>query len=382
MIKRFRITNFKSLGDVSVDLDSVTVLIGRSGTGKSNFIDALRFLRDCVSSRNTQVAANNLGGWPSILPATLDGPADLSFSVCFAGPGVSKHYDYSFVVHHTPRGGQQLVEEKLALGDRVLFHRKAGQWVTAPVVASAPAPNSDELLLGAVTGVREITRAHLLLGNGIAFYAFPDSVLLQTGPNPDQAQTGLTRGGENFLRTLVGIDVDPQAWNHQQEMVAALRQLNPSIKSVELTMPGRDKIVVSHEVAGQLLPLDLVYESEGFRRLLAHLIALYQTPLKQVLVFEEPERGIHPGALAVLADEFKACPSAGRGQVLLTSHSPELLNHFEPEQLRVVEIEHYLTKIGPVAPEQVEAIREQLLHPGELLTVDAARLARSEANAQ
>jgi AAA ATPase domain len=46
MIHRFRVRVFKSIADVDVDLSPVTVLVGRSGTGKSNFVQALRFLRD------------------------------------------------------------------------------------------------------------------------------------------------------------------------------------------------------------------------------------------------------------------------------------------------------------------------------------------------
>jgi predicted ATP-dependent endonuclease of OLD family len=162
-------------------------------------------------------------------------------------------------------------------------------------------------------------------------------------------------------------------------MIAALRRLNGSITSLDLQMPSRDSIAVGHKVGDKVLSLDLAQESEGFRRVLAYLVALYQSPAKQVLIFEEPEKGIHPGALEVLAEQFKACPDEGRGQVILTTHSPELLDHFPPEALRVVEIVDYVTRIGPVAQDQVEAIRERLLRPGELVTVDPARLVTSDA---
>jgi predicted ATPase len=46
MIHRARVRNLKSIVDVAVDLSEVTVLVGRSGTGKSNFIQSLRLLRD------------------------------------------------------------------------------------------------------------------------------------------------------------------------------------------------------------------------------------------------------------------------------------------------------------------------------------------------
>ena len=48
MLNRVTIQNFKSIIDVSVDLSPVTVLVGKSGTGKSNFVQALRFVRDML----------------------------------------------------------------------------------------------------------------------------------------------------------------------------------------------------------------------------------------------------------------------------------------------------------------------------------------------
>jgi predicted ATPase len=92
------------------------------------------------------------------------------------------------------------------------------------------------------------------------------------------------------------------------------------------------------------------------------------------LIFEHPEDGIHPGALSLLAEEFQAAPEAGRGQVILTTHSPKLLDYFDAEQIRVVELAGLETRIGFISAEQKEAIRERFLEPGELLTVDPARL--------
>lgn len=64
MIKHIHIRNFRSLADVSVDLHPLTVLIGRSGTGKSNFVQAIRCLRNLLSQPHLQSS-------PNILPASL-----------------------------------------------------------------------------------------------------------------------------------------------------------------------------------------------------------------------------------------------------------------------------------------------------------------------
>ncbi len=92
------------------------------------------------------------------------------------------------------------------------------------------------------------------------------------------------------------------------------------------------------------------------------------------MIFDEPEKGIYPAGLAILADEFKGYADKRHGQVLITTHSPEFLNRFAPEQIRVVEMQDFVTRIGPVAPDQMEALREHCLAPRELLTVDEARL--------
>jgi hypothetical protein len=50
------------------------------------------------------------------------------------------------------------------------------------------------------------------------------------------------------------------------------------------------------------------------------------------------------------------------------------LDHFTPEQIWVVEMHDYQTRIGPVSPEQTHSLRDHYVEPGELLTVDPARL--------
>src|SRR5262249_20593301 len=91
MIEWLRIQNFRSLVNVTVDLDPLTVLIGRSGTGKSNFVDAIRFLRDSLSAR--QMNVNSLGGSHRVLHVDhLRDPLDYHLRFSIAGIGESFEY--------------------------------------------------------------------------------------------------------------------------------------------------------------------------------------------------------------------------------------------------------------------------------------------------
>jgi predicted ATPase len=373
MIKTVRVTNFKSLTDVSVNLDPVTILIGRSGSGKTNFVEALRWLRAYLTLRDDAAVQNLFGGWDQVMSASAARPMILSFSLTFAAPNINRDFSYFIAFQQPqPQHPPMLYEERLVLGTQVLFHHQKGKWLHHPDGVNAHQVGS--VMLGGLTGVQEVTIAHLVLTRGIGCYAFPDNVLTQADQSGSTDQAGLTDNGSNFLRIFTGINDNLHAWHHLQNMAASLRTLKRTLKSIDLQMPQRAEIQVTHAVDDRSLRFALRQESEGFRRLLACLIALYQEPPKQTLIFDEPEKGIYPAGLATLAEEFKGYATKGRGQVLLTTHSPEFLDHFAPEQIRVVEMQGYQTRIGPVSPEQMEALREHYLEPKELLTADEARL--------
>jgi len=241
-----------------------------------------------------------------------------------------------------------------------------------PELIQVPTPGA--IALGRIPSISEIVIAFTALTSGIGCYVFSDKVLSQP-VSTNQRTWGLADDAGNFLDTLRDLLSDLQRLNLRKSIVAALQRVNPSISSVELNdIQNPSKVVVGHRFDGKTLALDLTQESNGFRRFYAHLLAIYQLPPKQTLLFEHPEDGIHPGALSLLAEEFKAAPEQGHGQVIMTTHSPKLLDHFDVKQIRLVELAGWETRIGFISDEQLEAIREKLLEPGELFTVDPARM--------
>ena len=113
---------------------------------------------------------------------------------------------------------------------------------------------------------------------------------------------------------------------------------------------------------------DLSYESDGTVRLLAMLTALFQEPALSLIGLEEPELAIHPGAMAVLADTM--IEAASRGQVLVATHSPDLIDRMPVESIRAVSAEGGSTTAGPVAHHQLESVRAGLFLPGELHSME------------
>jgi hypothetical protein len=280
------------------------------------------------------------------------------------------------------------VVERLRLGSSLIFGRSENVWEAWPEARPKP-QHQHQLSLSSFPTVSEAVLAFSFLTNGIGWHDFPADVFRTPnaggnvfgGNNPNAPSKGLQDFANNYLEVLRDLTQNLQSQHARRQILARLRQINPSISSLELDSIIQPKnIVVGHKVGEQLIPLDLSQESDGFRRYYAHLLALYQTPPKQVLMFEEPENGIYPGALSNLAAEFRDAAEHGRGQVLLTTQSPALLDGFDPENIRVVDVDaSQSTEIGPLDPSQSQAIREHLLEPGELMTVDQARAATTSA---
>jgi AAA domain, putative AbiEii toxin, Type IV TA system len=144
----------------------------------------------------------------------------------------------------------------------------------------------------------------------------------------------LTDDAANYLSVMRGIAQDFHHPAIRKGLLATLKKINPSIGSIELdSVINPQRAIVGHNIAGSVLDLAPDQESDGFRRFYAHLLALYQLPPKLALVFEDPENAIFPGALSLLADEFNAAPREDRGQVILTTHSPILLDSFEVDNV-------------------------------------------------
>ena len=111
--------------------------------------------------------------------------------------------------------------------------------------------------------------------------------------------------------------------------------------------------------------------SDGTLRVLGLLAAVFQRPPPSLLVIEEPEATIHPGALGSVLDVLRR---AGRFmQVVVTTHSPDILDAdwVEDRHLRIAQWEAGKTGIGSVSPSVRRALAEHLMGAGELLRANA-----------
>ena len=117
--------------------------------------------------------------------------------------------------------------------------------------------------------------------------------------------------------------------------------------------------------------------SDGTLRALGLLVAVFQRPAPSVLVIEEPEATMHPGALGAVLDLLR---HAGRStQVIVTTHSPEALDAkwIGNKHLRMVTWDAGVSRVAPVSAATRETLRKQLAGAGELLRSNALTAAEA-----
>ena len=110
--------------------------------------------------------------------------------------------------------------------------------------------------------------------------------------------------------------------------------------------------------------------ADGTLRALGVLVALFQRDADHepsLVGIEEPETALHPAASGALRDALQA--ASQDTQVIVTSHSPELLDGPElpADALRAVAERDGVTIIGPIDEASRKVLREGLFSAGELL---------------
>jgi len=155
-----------------------------------------------------------------------------------------------------------------------------------------------------------------------------------------------------------------------EEYLATLAPFILSFKS------HRDKSVITTKFEHQNGTIfDLPEESNGTLHILQLLTALLQPYTPSLLVIEEPENGIHPGALAMLCEIIEE--ASLRQQIIITTHSPDLITKFDVNAIRVVEMTDDGTKIDMLDDRLLEAVNQKLFSTSDILSMEG-RLRRKQ----
>lgn len=383
-LKSVSIQHYKSLAEVEIaDLKPLTLLVGANAVGKSNIVDALKFIRD-IAVDGLDHAMSTRGGIGIIRQYSPTRPFQISIKVNFIqlyGNEEQHEGGYEITISSL-KGGNYRVEHEAATwwDENSHFIEEEDEWVNNGISRSSftrnalgevrTNENSDETQFPhdvAVLGSR-MYHIHLLSSFFSRFRfstIFPNTLREPSRPDTDRA---LKESGQNWASVLKAL----------KKTTAGRLSLERIKETMQVVMPALRDVAVK-SVGGYLVPqfrvqdnddtnthdFDPVQLSDGTLRIFGILLALYQTPPPPFLALEEPEQTVHPAILATLAEAFLEVSE--QTQIFVTSHSPHFVDFFQPEEIRVVSMEKGKTLVSPIRRAQMESIKERLISLEELM---------------
>ena len=235
----------------------------------------------------------------------------------------------------------------------------------SPTPASLP----DRLFLVAASGLPEFRAVFDALSRIEVYNLNPREIAAMQVPDPGDM---LRRDGSNAASVLQQFppEVSKRVNDHLSRIV-------PGVSDAEArTLGSQETIEFRQSVRGQGHPWRFFASamSDGTLRAFGILLAVFQgaavrpgsaPPL--LIGLEEPEMALHPAAASVLLSALRE--GARNSQILVTSHSPDLLDNADiaTESLLAVDNFDGLTRIGMVDEAARAVLREKLFTPGELL---------------
>lgn len=364
-LRRVHIRNYKSISEATVDLGPLTILVGANGTGKSNFVDALAFVGECVSE-SVELAFKNRGGIGGVRRRSGGHPTHIGIRLVI---DLADHQlaDYSFEIAAEKGERFSISRERCQItpfmGEPTSFEARHGDFVKEiPGIRSSV--GSDRLALFAASATPEFRPLYEFL-TGMRFYSVVPSRLREL--QPADAGDLLKPDGSNAAAVLKRIETEDA--DRYEQISVLLSTAVEGIKSASHRSIDQFETIEFRQDVGLKHPwtFPALNVSDGTLRMLGLLLAVYQLGRASVLGIEEPETSVHP---AVTEQILEVLQDASRQrQILITTHSPDLLDfpNVDDGQVRVVTNPHNTTTIAPMAATSRDAVRGQLFTTGELL---------------
>jgi len=330
-IKKLTIEGFKSIRQLpDFELRSLNVMIGANGAGKSNFVGFFRLLREMIDQR-LQLAISTEGGADACLYMGPKLTKEIVAKLYFGSNG------YEFVLRPT-------ADNRLVFADEATFFKgNFGPSSSSLGSGHTEARLKDHKNDPGMTAKFGVPHYVFNAVSSWVVYHFhdtsPTAGVRRQGPVNDNVS--LRPSADNLAAYLYRLQsTHLLAYQRIRDVVRLatpffddfkLRPVPTNPEFIQLEWSQRDSDYLFR-------PSQL---SDGTLRFMCLATALLQPSLPATVLFDEPELGLHPYALTLLANLFQqAARSSGdyiSKQVIVSTQSAPLLNEFVPEDVIVVE---------------------------------------------
>jgi len=406
MLKSLTVQHYKSLAEIRVDFTPVTILVGPNGSGKSNIVDVLRFVRDAVVY-GLDHALSERGGLDIVRQYSPTRPYSISIKLEFeTDDGISgNQFPASYTLKIAGSGSNYRVESEDASWSQTVFvvddeedeaendrdsgsvfsevhsiesftlHRdRHGKVFVNDQERKRPvAP--DQLAIKTFGPPTEFFEHHGTISrqlSGLRFASMYPNILREPSrPDTDRQLKENCANWASILKAMRQRKLGEQMIHRITEL---MRQVMPGLETVSVKLVGGylvPQFLIKDNPDSKAHYFDPVQLSDGTLRLFAIFLTLYQTPHPVFLALEEPELTIHPGLISLLAEATREVSE--RTQLLITTHSPYVLDHFAPEEIKVVSMREGETRVSGIRRSQVETVKKGLMTLSEVMVLDGLR---------
>lgn len=342
-IESLHVQNYRALRDVELDkLTPLTVLLGPNGSGKSTIFDVFNFLSECFQF-GLRYAWDRRGRGKEI--KTRGSSSPVVFELRYRERKDTPILTYRLAIDEGTKG-PEVVEEWLqwrrgTAGKpfRFLdFRRGEGKAVSGELPDAEDQRKDTKLrspdliavnTLGQLAEHPRVAALREFITDWYVSYLSIDETRQQPEAGPEDR---LSKSGHNLPNVVQYLK--EQHPDRLEEIFSVLRQRIPRLERVEADPMPDGRLLLQIKDAPFEQPVLSKFASDGTLKMLAYLTLLYDPEPPRFIGIEEPENFLHPRLLPGLAEECQA--AAARSQLLITSHSPFLLNVMQPEEVRVL----------------------------------------------
>ena len=375
LLTRIVLRNYRSIAACEVSPGALTFLVGPNGAGKSNFVDALRFVAD--SLRDTVDDAFRERGGVRAVPRRGTGrTASFGLRIEFDLGGTTGHF--AFEIRAEGRGGYRIRREECAIleSDGASWHYETVDGVMrSSNIVRPPGAVAGRFYLSRASHVPEFQPAYRALA-GMGFYNF-DPQSMRTLHRSDAGDL-LSRDGGNLASVLSRLaDRDPEIVKRIEGYLAAVVDGVEGIRTRRYGSEDRLEFLQRTGATTRPTRFESVSLSDGALRALGVLTGLFQgtgnADGPRLVGIEEPESTLHPSAAGALLDALR--DASENAQVLVTTHSPELLDDKDltADELLAVVATDGRSRVGRIDEAGRNTLRQRLCTPGELLRMGQIR---------
>ena len=356
---KITVSNYRSLAEVSLDLEPVNVIIGANGSGKSTLLDCLWFFRDCYQLGVERAAAERHYGVGILNDHAKQGDSikiclksqELSYSISI---GINSQRIDPFAGEELIYGNRLLIDRKIGMNRAVIAYRELESEArpndisgapTRPVTAILRNPESlsfSRLLDNSDEKFRPVFQFDGLLRSTRKYdsrlFDFQGLRTRASNINPDQVMHIYGHNLWNLLRILRD---KSRTTKNYSVIVEYMKEAFPE-KFVDFEFDqAADTVAGSFLETGprELRKVNASAASDGYLQMIMLLTALFgaDQKMQMVLLFDEPDLSLHPWALTVFAKAVEIASREWNRQILIATHSPVLMSQFEPHQILVAD---------------------------------------------